>query len=235
VENEAPLEESPGGSDVVIAIAPGAGSIPFPSPFAFEPPMKINSYQGNPIRRQRAGALPTADVNRKTGRIYVGWEDGRFRRDAANDAVVTWSDDEGQTWHRLKRVNPGPRADWVDRYNTMLAVGADGSLRVAYLRRQEAPTTTKFSNFVDVYYQQSLDGGRTFSAPLRIDRRRADVRFAAFSRDGAFFGDYNQLAPAGRRTYVVTCRSYRLHKGERATFPPSVHHQRTWVTVLGGG
>ena len=54
----------------------------------------------------------TADVNRKTGRIYVGWEDGRFRKDAANDAVVTWSlDDQYQTWHRLKRVNPGPRAD----------------------------------------------------------------------------------------------------------------------------
>ena len=61
------------------------------------------------------------------------------------------------------------------------------------------------------------------------------MRFAAFSRNGAFFGDYNQLAVAGRRTYVVTCRAYRLHRNEQATFPPTVHHQRTWVTVLGGG
>ena len=92
------------------------------------------------------------------------------------------------------------------------------------------------SPFVHAFYQQSSDGGRTFTAPLRIDRgRRADVRFAAFSRGGAFFGDYETLAVAGSRTYVVTCRSYRLHRGERATFPPSVHHQRTWVSVVGGG
>jgi hypothetical protein len=232
VEREAPLETNPGETDVVVAVAPGAGSLPFPSPPAFEPPIVINSNQGNAIRQQRAGGLPTADVNQKSGRIYVGWEDGRFRSDDANDAVVTWSDDEGQTWHRLKRVNGGSKKNWVDHYNTMLAVGPDGSLRVAYLQRKEAANTSKFSHFVDVYYQQSLNGGRTFSAPLRIDRRRLDVRFSAFSRAGAFFGDYNQLAAAGSRTYVVTCRSYRLHRGEPATFPPTVHHQRTWVTVV---
>src|SRR5207249_2123331 len=98
------------------------------------------------------------------------------------------------------------------------------------------PSISNASPFVDVVYQQSLDGGRTFSPPLRLDRgRRADVRFAAFSRGGAFFGDYGQIAAAGPRSYVTTCRAYRLHRGERATFPPSVHHQRTWVTVVGGG
>jgi hypothetical protein len=165
----------------------------------------------------------------------VGWEDGRFRKDKANDAVVTWSNDEGQTWHKLKRVNPGPTNDWVDHYNTMLAVGPDGSLRVGYLQRREAAKVNKMSPYVDTYYQQSLDGGKTFSAPLRVNRRHADVRFAAFSRKGAFFGDYNQLAAAGPRTYLVSCIAYRTRKTEPATFPPSVHHQRTWVAVVGGG
>jgi hypothetical protein len=201
----------------------------------FQPPLTVNTYRNNTVRQQRAATLPTAGVDPKTGRIYVGWEDGRFRKDSVNDAVITWSDDEGQTWHALKRVNPGPKKDWVDRYNVMLAVGPDGSVRIGYLQRQEAPSMGKASPYVDVYYQQSLNHGRTFGAPLRIDRRRADVRFAAFSRGGAFFGDYNELAAAGSRTYVVTCRAYRLHKGERATFPPAVQHQRTWVTVLGGG
>jgi hypothetical protein len=115
-------------------------------------------------------------------------------------------------------------------------VGADGSLRVAYLVRREAPSVSRFSPYVHVWYQRSLDGGRTFSAPIRIDiRRRSNVRFAAFSRGGAFFGDYDQLAVAGPRTYVATCRAYRIHRREPATFPPTVHHQRTWVAVVGGG
>ena len=73
------------------------------------------------------------------------------------------------------------------------------------------------------------------ASPLRVNHKHADVRFAAFSRNGAFFGDYNQLAVAGPRTYVVTCISYRTRKGEPASFPPQVHHQRTWVAVVGGG
>src|SRR5207249_2732148 len=113
VEREAaPRESNPGGTDEVIAVAPSAGSAPTGTPLAFEPPVTINTYEGNAIRQQRAGGLPTADVDQKTGRIYVGWEDGRFRKDKANDAVVTWSDDEGQTWHKLVRVNPGLRNDW---------------------------------------------------------------------------------------------------------------------------
>ena len=229
--------EQPGTSiHVVLAVAHGAGRLPTGAPPVFGQAITINTNRGNPIRKQRAGGLPTAGVNGRTGRIYVGWEDGRFRKDRANDAVVTWSVNGAHTaWHKLVPVNPRPRNDWVDHYNTTLAVGHDGSLRVGYLVRREAPKASTFSHFVDVAYQQSFDGGRTFSPPMRIDRRRADVRFAAFSRNGAFFGDYDQLAPAGTRTYVATCRSYRLRPNEPATFPPSVHHQRTWVTVLGGG
>jgi len=221
---------------MVVAVATGAGTVPGGAPVPFGPTQTIASYRGNFIRDQRAGGLPTAAVDPTTGRIYAGWEDGRFRRDQVNDAVVTWSNDEGSTWRKLKRVNPGPRGNWLDRYNTAIAVGDDGSLRVVYLSRQEAPSMKDASPYVDVFYQQSLDKGQTFSAPLRLDRdRRADVRFAAFSRDGAFFGDYQQIAVAGPRSYVTTCRSFRLHRTEPATFPPSSYHQRTWVTVVGGG
>src|SRR5207247_2166575 len=159
------------------------------------------------------GAIPMVLPNGDLAVVFLafgagGGEDGRFRRDEANDAVVTWSNDEGITWRKPKRVNPGPRGNWLDRYNTAIAVGDDGSLRVVYLSRQEAPSMKDASPYVDVFYQQSLDKGRTFSAPLRLDRdRRADVRFAAFSRDGAFFGDYQQIAVAGPRSYVTTCRS----------------------------
>lgn len=108
-------------------------------------------------------------------------------------------------------------------------------LRIAYRVRQEAAAVQDFSPYVDTYFQRSLDGGATFSGPLRVNRVRTNVNFAAFSRNGAFLGDYNQTASAGKRTYVVRCEAYPLSAGEPATFPPTVYHQRTWVAVLGGG
>ena len=136
----------------------------------------------------------------------------------------------------MKPVNPGPRDNWVNHFNPAMAVGDDGSLRVVALVRREAPRIRNAKPYVDVQYQQFMNGGETFTAPIRIDvGRRANVRFAAVAGGRAFFGDYEQMAVAGPRTYVATCRAYRLHHGERGTIPATIHHQRTWVTVLRGG
>ena len=75
-------------------------------------------------------------------------------------------------------------------------------------------------------------GKKKFTKPLRVNRFRSDTRFAAFSRNGAFFGDYNQVAVAGSWTYIVRCEGHRETANEIAAFPPKVHHQRTWVAVV---
>lgn len=224
-----------GLSKIVVSVAAGAGSLPTGAPLVFTPPISVGVYDGNTVRQQRAGTLPTADVDPATGRIYVGWEDARFRTDGANDVVITSSDDGGVTWTPVKKVNLGAPDDQVDSYNPSLAAGPNGVLRVAYRVRQEAAAVQDFSPYVDTYFQRSLDGGATFTRPLRVNRVRTNVNFAAFSRNGAFLGDYNQIAIAGKRTYVVRCEAYPLSADEPSTFPPSVYHQRTWVAVLGGG
>ena len=116
----------------------------------------------------------------------------------------------------------------------MMAVAPDGTLSVAYRQRQEASSAADMSPYVDTYYVRSKDGGKTFSTPLRVNNKvRADARFAAFSRNGAMWGDYNQLAVAKDGTvYIVRCESYSTVKGEDADFPPSAHHQRTWVATV---
>src|SRR5947199_160322 len=85
---------------------------------------------GTASRRPSAGA----DAG---GRLYVAWEDGRFRTDGVNDAVMTWSEDGGTTWAPVERVSPGPTDDHVDRWCTSLAVGANGAVHVMYRQRHE--------------------------------------------------------------------------------------------------
>jgi hypothetical protein len=63
---------------------------------------------------------------------------------------------------------------------------------------------------------------------------RTDLRFAAFSRNAAFLGDYMQVAPAGAFTYIVRCEALHLSPRDKGELPPDeTHHQRTYVAVVG--
>ena len=231
------------GSDMVIVTAPGAGAVATGGPLVFGPPLTVGGDDGNATPGHRAGdGLPTAALHPVTGRLYVAWQDTRYRTDTLNDIVISWSDDSGVTWTVPRPVNPGPRDDLVEHFTPAVGVGADGIVRLAYR------TQFRGTNDVDTYYQQSTDGGLTWGAPLKLNTGlipeylakvpaqsvpvRSDVRFAAFSRGGAFLGDYNQMGVAGSWAYVVRTESYRLSSAEPAAFPPKVHHQRAWVAVV---
>jgi hypothetical protein len=135
--------------------------------------------------------------------------------------------------------------DYVDRYNTMVGWGPTGDLRVGYRQRQEAAAPINFSNTIDTYYQVSNDLGTTFSTPLKVDTQPTDVGYCAFSRNGCFEGDYNQLAPAGANSYLVRTEAYASSPGEPYNNAPSGgnppcfgadnghEHQSTWVAVVG--
>lgn len=144
-----------------------------------------------------------------------------------------WSDDTGRTWTAPKRINRGPKNDWMEHFTPAIAVGEDSSLRISYRTQQQADSISTFSPFVDTVYQESRDGSKSFTSPLKVNRDvRTDVRFATYSRQSAFLGDYSQIAPTGSWTYIVRCEAYRVKRGEPAIWPPKVHHQRTWVGVV---
>lgn len=223
----------------VVATAPAAGRLPTGAPLLFGPPTAVASYRGTDSRLQRAAEnLPTADVNPRTGRIHVAWSDNRFRADVTNDIVITHSDDGGLTWSPVERVNPGRTDDHVEHFTAAIAVGEDGVVRLMYRRQPQearAEDIPRYSPYVDTYYQQSTDDGESFTKPLKVNRRvRTDIRFASYSRESAFLGDYNQIAVAGSWAYVIRTEAYRLSRGEPAEWPPAVHHQRAWVAVVDG-
>ena len=231
------------GSQLQYAVAMGAGSTPFPAPLAFQPiPNGIAENRGSRIKEQRAGTLPAAAVDPKTGRIYVAWEDGRFRTDGLNDLVFSSSAD-GITWTKVQRVNPGPGGNHIDHWNAMIDVGRDGAVHIGYRQRVVKvgdPTHRSelgLSPYVDTYYQRSDDKGAHWSAPLKVNRVRTDVGYAAFSRRGAFLGDYNQVAVARNGlVYLVRNEALPKYKGEPCncsfTSGNGHQHQYTYVAVI---
>ena len=239
--------ELSGSAKVVFVRAPLAGTTPYPAPLTFLPPENIATNMGAAIPTQRAGSLPAADVDLATGTIYAVWEDSRFRSDGTNDAVLSRSTDGGVTWSTVQRVNPGLVSDHVDHYNVAVAVGQGGIVHVAYRQRNESGQGPLYAPAIDTYYQESFDGGVTFTAPLKVDSVASNAYYDAFSRNGSFEGDYNQVASAGGYTYVVRCQGAPARKGEPPALTPSPdgsntlvlteagkghQHQSTWVALV---
>jgi hypothetical protein len=238
-------EAGSGGSQVFIS-APAAGSTPYPAPLAFMPPINIgaNLSAGTPAQRASDG-LPAAAVDPVSGAVYAVWDDGRFRTDGVNDAVISKSTDEGMTWSPLTRVNPGPKTDKVNHYNITVAVGMDGAVHVAYRQRDQSGASPLFTPVINTFYQESRDGGKSFSAPLALNTVPSNAYYDAFSRNGSFEGDYNQTASAGGYTYIVREQGQPAFAGEPPALTPNSsttvalaeagkghQHQRTWVALV---
>jgi hypothetical protein len=242
------LDVNPNDEEAVYIAAPAAGSTPFPAPLAFLPPVEIatNQSKGTPAQRASDG-LPAAAVDPSSGTIYAVWDDGRYRTDGTNDAVMSRSFDNGLTWTVPQRVNPGSTTDHVDHYGVSVAVGNAGSVNVAYRVRDESGAGPLYTDSIDTYYQESTNGGDSFTAPLKVDTVASNPWYDAFSRDGSFEGDYNQIASAGGYTYVVRCQGQPAYAGEP---PPLIanpdgsntvvlteagkghQHQSAWVALV---
>jgi hypothetical protein len=227
-------------------IAPAAGSTPYPAPLAWLPPIHVSNSYGNAIEAQRAsdGGLPSAAIDPKSGTIYYVWDDGRFRKDGKNDVVITRSADEGKTWSPVARVNP-PGGAGENHYNPAVAVGSDGNVHVMWRQRDESGAAPLFTDVIDTYYAESSDGGATWSAPLKVNAQPSNPWYGAFSRNGTFEGDYDEIASAGGYTYIVRDQGQKL----TSTEPPALtraspttvaltnsgkghQHQRTWVALV---
>lgn len=222
----------PDVDNLVIAVAHGARLVPAGAPLVFGPPTAIAPNTPDAVWRQRAGeGLPAATVDPATGRIYVAWPDTRFDALYGNDIALASSDDGGITWSRVRRVNP-PNPGDVHHYLPMIGVAPDGTVAVAYRYWDMVGAIDR----VDTLYQESHDGGLTFTEPLRVNSVDGHLGYAAQSRGGAFLGDYHQLAVGGDLVYVLHQEPLDLKiPGEVAYRPPYFHHQRTWVAVVQTG
>ncbi|MDQ6748414.1 MAG: hypothetical protein M3010_09975, partial [Candidatus Dormibacteraeota bacterium] len=231
-------------------VAPLAGTQAFPTPLVFGPPVLIADNLGQAVRAQRAGSLPSADYDSKTGTLAITWEDARFHTETSpvNDVLLATSTDGGTTWSAPVKVNPSTPTDNIDRYNPSVSGGGDGILHLAYRSRREADHLANFAPSAQMYYQESGDGGKTWSAPLQVNTPPNNLYHGAFSRNGTFEGDYNGVASSGGLSYIVREEAYPVRPGEPVALVPDPsnveqlilpdagkghQHQFTWVAVVG--
>ena len=175
------------GDNVVQSVRSTDGGV------TFEARVTISAYVQRPVQSLRTFPLPTADVDDR-GRVYVAWQDCRFRPGCpANDIVMSTSPD-GVTWTRPARVTRDGGTDFV----AALAVQrSSGRLAVAYHRCTGSPCR------VDVLVTTSRGAGAPWSTPRLLDAQPMSTGWMPTTTSGRMLGDYIAVAWSGGRPVVV--------------------------------
>jgi hypothetical protein len=158
----------------------------------------------------RTGAgVPEPAVDRRTGELYVVWQDARFSGGRYDEVAITTSTDHGLTWSTPRRVSPPTgRAS----FTPSLAVDARGAVAVGFYRL-EAPSPRRSTLPTGYVVITSPRGAAQFGEAHALgspfDMLRAPlVERTTTSSAGRFVGDYQGLAPAGeggfRALFVAT-------------------------------
>jgi BNR repeat-like domain len=139
----------------------------------------------------RTDPLPSAEID-AAGRVYVVWQDCRFRKGCkVNDLVMTTSTD-GVTWTPVTRIPIDFLNSGVDHFIPGLGVdpsSTTGRLALTYYFYRSSRCSRKNPCQLEVGHLQSSDGGVSWSSPTDVAGPFA-VTWVADTTQGRMVGDY---------------------------------------------
>ena len=152
----------------------------------------------------RSGPLPSAEVD-GSGRVFVVWQDCRFRKGCkSNDIVMTTSTD-GLTWSAVARVPIDGVNSSVDHFIPGIGVEPTSTGHLAltyYFYRQARCGTRRTPCQLEVGHVQSANGGTTWSNPTDVAGPFA-VTWTADTSQGRMVGDYISTSWLGGRAWTA--------------------------------
>lgn len=116
--------------------------------------------------------FPSAEIDRG-GKVYVTWNDCRFRSGCtANDIVMSTSSD-GINWSAIRRIPIDRAGSGVDHFTPGLAVdrttsGSTARLALTYYYYPLGSSCTASTCRLHVGFVSSVNGGRSWSAPTHL-------------------------------------------------------------------
>jgi hypothetical protein len=125
----------------------------------------------DPAGGLRSDALPSAQID-AAGKVYVIWQDCRFRASCSSNDLVMSTTDDGVTWTAPARIPIDPTTSTVDHFIPGLGIdpntsGPRAHLALTYYYYPVANCTASTCALY-VGSISSLDGGQTWSNPTPI-------------------------------------------------------------------
>jgi hypothetical protein len=149
--------------------------------------------------------LPSAQED-ASGQVYVVWKDCRFRARCRSNDIVLSTSANGTTWTPVVRVPIGKVTDDADHMIPAIGIqpGTSGSrakMAIYYYYYPSNACDLKTCR-LDVGYVSSVNGGKTWSAPIQVGGPTLLGRIAPTSQ-GRMVGDYIGTAVASRRAFAL--------------------------------
>jgi len=160
-------------------------------------PVAVSRLIDRPVRTPGDGlplrtgdSLPDLAIDRRTGAVYVVWQDAVSGTPAIRLAK---SVDGGRTWSAPQKVSGSPTG--IPAFTAAVDVNDDGAVAVTYydFRRDTPDPATALT---DYWIRTSTDGAATWAPSQRVTPTSFDMKQAPIAR-GYFVGDYEGLDHAG--------------------------------------
>ena len=154
----------------------------------------LQSADNSPMR---AISLPSVESD-SNGTIYATWSDCRFRPTCTKNDLVLSTSTDGMTWTAPVRITSG-----TDAFIPGLAADPahPGGLAIVYAHYYG--TCSHAPCILGMSIVQSTDGGKTWSAPQRLDAQPFSTNWIPRAEGGRMVGDYFSTSYAGARVVPV--------------------------------
>jgi hypothetical protein len=213
----------PNGDDHLAAVVSHDGGA------TFSQPIRIASLEdADALQAIRAPALPSVAVD-AAGRLFVAWQDGRFRANAGVSDIVLSTSPNGVGWTEPARI---PLSSARAYFLPAIAVdpatsGKTAHVAVAYYSMRMSARCAVFKpgchQEIDAWLVQSKNGGRTWTPARQLNGQPMQIEWLADTSLGPMLGDYISVSyvhgkpvpvialasppsAAGLSESIVTCR-----------------------------
>jgi hypothetical protein len=172
----------------------------------FSGPYSVASITAHGVQGSlRVHQLPSAEVD-STGKVYVVWNDCRFRSGCAENDIVMSTSVNGQSWTAPVRIPIDTTDSTVDHFLPGIGVqqgtgGATAHLGLIYYFYPTANCTSTTCRLT-IGFVESSDGGTTWSAPVQVQGPMRNT-WLPNTTQGYMVGDYMSTSFAGTQAYPV--------------------------------
>lgn len=178
------------------------GGLTYTGPFA------VAGTIDHTVPFMRAPALPSAEVD-KNGRVYVVWQDCRFRTGCPTNDIVMSTSDDGSTWSDPVRIPIDGLASTVDHFTPGIGVDPTTGGRRAHLALtyNYFPTDACTLDTCELFagYVSSTNRGKSWSSPKTLVGPM-NLRWLPDAA-GRFVGDYMSTSIMNGRAFPVFARA----------------------------
>jgi hypothetical protein len=212
------------GEDRIASVSSKDGGLTFGAP------VRVAALDADEPMDVRAPAMPAADVD-AAGRLFVAWQDARFRDNGVGNDIVLSSSADGVAWSEPTRI---PLPSSAQYFLPALAIdpatsGKRARLAVAFYSMQLRAGCRLFvpgcAEELAAWFVESRNAGSTWSAPKRLNTEPMQLDWLAETTLGRMLGDYISVSFAGGKPVPVLALSGEPSVGgySEAVFASALH------------